>query len=84
MYGLITSFNYLIRHDTLMSFGVNKRDWVSNFILSLMQMPKNHTSVLWAIFLFLKVTCGLKRSLFCSVWYNVALVFSVLIMRLYF
>jgi len=83
IYGPITSCNDLIIHDTLISIGFNNRAWVSNFRLSVMQMPKNRTSVVWAIFVFLKVTCGLKGSLFCSVWNNIALVFSVFIMRLF-
>lgn len=84
IYGLITSFNDLIIHDTLMSFGVNNQAWVSNCRLCVMQMPKNHTSLLWAIFVFLKVTSGQKGGLFCSVWNNIALVFSVFIKRLFF
>jgi len=35
-----------------MSFGAINRAWLPNFRLSVMQMPKNHTSVLWAIFIF--------------------------------
>jgi len=50
-----------------MSFGVNNQAWVSNCRLCVMQMPKNHTSLLWAIFVFLKVTSGQKGGLFCSV-----------------